>query len=111
VRVAVHRAERHQTVIVLGMRFLWGLRIALPVAMGMTRMNGARFFWLNLLSAAAWSVLFALLGFSTSHVVAQLVEHLHRYELWIAGGLVAVGVLVVTLRWLNARRPEQVDGE
>lgn len=93
------------------MRFLWGLRIAVPVAMGMTHMNAQKFFWLNLLSAAIWSVLFALLGFSTSHVVAQLVDNLHRYELWIAGGLVGVGALVLAIRWHSARRPEQIDGE
>ena len=111
VLIAVHRAERHQNLVVLGMRFLWGLRIALPLAMGMTRMNAQKFFWLNLLSAAIWSALFALLGFSTSHVVAQLVDNLHRYELWIAGGLLGVGVLVLTIRWLSARRPEQLSDE
>ena len=111
VRIAVHRAERHQNIVVLCMRFLWGLRIAVPVAMGMTRMNAQKFFWLNLVSAAIWSALFALLGFSTSRVVAQLVDNLHRYELWIAGGLLGVGVLVLTIRWLSARRPEQLSDE
>jgi len=57
VLIAVHRAERHQNLVVLGMRFLWGLRIALPLAMGMTRMNGQKFFWLNLVSAAVWAAL------------------------------------------------------
>ena len=58
VLIAVHRAERHQNLVVLSMRFLWGLRIALPLAMGMTRMNGKKFFWLNLTSAAVWAALF-----------------------------------------------------
>ena len=107
VRIAVHRAERHQTAIVLCMRFLWGLRIAVPVAMGMTRMNAQKFFWLNLFSAAVWAGLFASLGYSTSRVFAHLVDDFHRYELWIAGGLVAVGALVLAIRWLSARRPEQ----
>ena len=111
VRNAVHRAERRQNVVVLCMRFLWGLRIAVPVAMGMTRMNAQKFFWLNLLSAGIWAMLFALLGFSTSHVVARLVENLHHYELWIAGSLVGIGALVLVVRWLSARRPEQQSGD
>ena len=111
VRIAIHRAERHQNIVVLCMRFLWGLRIAVPVAMGMTRMNAQKFFWLNLVSAAIWATLFALLGFSTSRVVAQLVDNLHHYELWIAGGLMSVGALVLAIRWLSARRPEQLGGE
>ena len=111
VRIAVHRAERHQNAVVLCMRFLWGLRIAVPVAMGMTRMQARKFFWLNLLSAAIWAALFASLGFSTSHLVSQVVDNLHHYERWIAGALLAVGVLVLTLRWLSARRPEQSSGD
>ena len=111
VRIAVHRAERHQNIVVLCMRFLWGLRIAVPVAMGMTRMNAQKFLWLNLLSAAIWAAFFALLGFSTSRVVAQVVDNLHRYELWIAGVLVAVGALVLILRWRSARRPEELSGD
>jgi len=106
VRIAVHRAERHQTLVVLAMRFLWGLRIAVPLAMGMTRMNAFKFFWLNLISAALWATLFASLGYSTSHVFEHLVDDLHRYETWIAGGLLAVGALVLGIRWLSARRPE-----
>jgi len=111
VRIAVHRAERHQYLVVLGMRFLWGLRVALPLAMGMTRMNGEKFFWLNLFSAAVWSVLFASLGYGTSRVFEHFVDDLHRYELWIAGGLLAIGALVLAIRWLSARRPETLRDE
>jgi membrane protein DedA with SNARE-associated domain len=111
VRIAVHRAERHQNLVVLGMRFLWGLRVALPLAMGMTRMNGKKFFWLNLFSAAVWAVLFASLGYGTSRLFEHLVDDLHRYELWIAGGLLAIGALVLATRWLSARRPETLRDE
>jgi membrane protein DedA with SNARE-associated domain len=94
VRIAVHRAERHQTLVVLGMRFLWGLRIALPLAMGMTRMNGLKFLWLNLLSAAVWAVLFSTLGYGTSRLFEHLVEDLHRYEWWVAAALLIGGLVL-----------------
>jgi len=109
VRIAVHRAERHQVLVVLGMRFLWGLRIALPLAMGMTRMNATKFFMLNLLSAAVWAALFSALGYGSGSLFAHLIEDFHRYELWIAGGLLAIGAVVLGVRWLGARRPEQLD--
>jgi membrane protein DedA with SNARE-associated domain len=103
VRVAVLRAERHQTIVVLGMRFLWGLRIALPLAMGMTRMDARRFFWLNLVSAAIWAALFSFLGYSTSKLFEHLVDDLRRYELWIAAGLMIMAVIVLAFRWRAAR--------
>jgi membrane protein DedA with SNARE-associated domain len=104
VRIAVHRAEHHQNLLVSGMRFLWGLRIAAPVAMGMTRMASQKFFWLNLLSAAVWSVLFAFLGYSTSRLAARVIEDLHRYEWWIAGGLLMTAAIVIATRWRTAGR-------
>jgi membrane protein DedA with SNARE-associated domain len=108
VLLAVHRAERHQNLVVLGMRFLWGLRIALPLALGMSRMNGQKFFWLNLVSAAAWSALFGSLGYGTSKLVAQVVDDLHRYEWWIAGSLLLGAAVILGIRWLGARRPARM---
>jgi membrane protein DedA with SNARE-associated domain len=108
VRIALHKAERHQNLVVLAMRFLWGLRIALPVSMGMTQMNAQKFFWLNLLSAAVWSVLFACVGYGTSQVFEGAVADLHHYELWIAAGLLLLGAIVLAIRWLSARRPERL---
>ena len=108
VLIAVHRAERHQNLVVLGMRFLWGLRIALPLAMGMTRMNGQKFFWLNLVSAAVWAALFASLGYGTSSLIHQLVDDLHRYEWWIVGALLVGAAIVLGIRWLGARRPAEM---
>lgn len=104
VNLALVRVEQHQVKVVLSMRFLWGLRIALPVALGLTRVPARKFFWLNLLSAAVWSSVFALLGFGASRVVARIVEDLHHYEKWIAAGLLAIAVLVLWLRWHGARR-------
>src|SRR5687768_3702303 len=43
VNVALQRVESHQVKVVLTMRFLWGLRIALPVALGLTNMNARKF--------------------------------------------------------------------
>jgi membrane protein DedA with SNARE-associated domain len=104
VNLALHRVEQHQVKVVLSMRFLWGLRIALPVALGLTSMSSRKFFWLNLLSAAVWSCVFALIGFGTSRVVARIVDNLHHYEKWIAVGVLVVAVLVLWLRWHGARR-------
>ncbi len=104
VNLALHRVEQHQVKVVLTMRFLWGLRIALPVALGLTSMSARKFFWLNLLSAAVWSCVFGLIGFGTSRVVAQIVDNLHHYEKWIAVGLLVVAALVLWLRWHGARR-------
>src|ERR1044072_1949751 len=66
VNVALAKVEAAQVKVALSMRFLWGLRIALPVSLGLSNMNANRFLWLNLVSAAIWSCVFAVVGFGAS---------------------------------------------
>lgn len=106
VNVALQRVEQHQVKVALSMRFLWGLRIAMPVALGLTSMDARKFFWLNLLSAAFWSCTFAFVGFGTSQLVARIVDNLHHYEKWIALGVLLVAALILWLRWHGARRTQ-----
>lgn len=96
VNVALHRVEAHQVKVVLSMRFLWGLRIALPVSLGLTNMNARKFFWLNLGSAAVWSCVFACVGYGAGGLLKALEADLRRYEWWIAAGLllIALGALI-----------------
>jgi membrane protein DedA with SNARE-associated domain len=103
VNVALRKIEDHQVKIALSMRFLWGLRIATPVALGLTTMDARRFLWLNLLSAAVWSTVISLVGFGTGHVISQYFTNLHGSEKWFALALAAVAALVLWMRWHGAR--------
>jgi membrane protein DedA with SNARE-associated domain len=105
VNVALLRIERHQVKVVLGMRFLWGLRIALPIALGLSNMRPARFLWLNLLSAAVWSSVFATVGYGAGELVHQLEADLRRHEKWIATVLILAAV--AALAW-HSGRPRRV---
>ncbi|MEJ0085122.1 MAG: DedA family protein [Pseudomonadota bacterium] len=110
VNLALRRIESHQTLVVLSMRFLWGLRIALPVALGLTGMSARRYFLLDLVSAAVWAVCFSLLGYGTGRLFSHLVENFHSVEKWIALGLLLLGSLILFLRWHGARRTQPPDG-
>ena len=87
------------------MRFLWGLRIALPVALGLTQHERAQILLAE--SAVGRRVVraFAFIGFGASRVVARIVDDLHHYEKWIAGGVLVVAVLILWLRWHGSRPP------
>jgi membrane protein DedA with SNARE-associated domain len=106
VNVALRRIENHQVKLVLGMRFLWGLRIALPIAIGLSSMKTRRFVWLNLVSAAVWATVFATVGYVAGELVQQLEADLRRYEKWIAGALIAAAGLA--LIW-HLGRPRRID--
>jgi membrane protein DedA with SNARE-associated domain len=101
VNVALTRIENHQAKVVLGMRFMWGLRIALPIALGLTNIRAPRFLWLNLISAAVWSCVFALAGYGVSEFVQRAIGDLRHYEHWIAAGVVVIAT--VALAWAFGR--------
>ena len=106
VNVALRRVEDHQVKVVLSMRFLWGLRIALPVALGLTNMSARRYLLVNLVSAAIWSTVFSLAGYGVSRVLSQVIGNLHHYEWWIAGGLLLIAVIAAAWHFGRPRRPD-----
>ena len=103
---ALRLVERHGSVAVVSMRFLWGLRIALPFGIGLSGMSARRYLLLDVAGAAVWSCTFGLAGYGATQLLAQWLGHVHRYEKWIVGSLVllAIGVLVWRWRPLRSRR-------
>jgi membrane protein DedA with SNARE-associated domain len=108
VNVALRRIEDHEVKVVLCMRFFWGLRIALPIALGLSNMRARRFLWLNLSSAAVWSCAFAVIGYGAGRLLKQLEADLQNHEKWIA--LVFVLAAVAALIW-HAGRPKRLKPE
>lgn len=96
---ATRLIERHGVITVLVMRFMWGLRIALPFTIGMSGMSPRRYLALDVASAALWACTVALVGFGASRLAATLIDDLHRHEHWIIAGLIAVAVVVLARRW------------
>lgn len=101
IRRALILVERHPTKIILAMRFAWGLRTALPVAVGMSRISWQRFLLLNLLSALLWAPLVAGTGCFFGALLARHVDGLHRVEHW---GMLAVVMLALIVHFVARRR-------
>ncbi len=83
VQYALDLIQQHPTKIILAMRFMWGLRIALPVAVGLSEVNHWRFFWLNLASAALWAPLVGGIGYIFGALLSRHLGTLHRVEHWL----------------------------
>ena len=81
---------RHHAGLIVGVRFMYGLRIAGPIVIGMSQVSARRFLLFNLLGAAIWAVAIAGIGFFFGHALQWLLIDLDRVE-WV-GALVIVGV-------------------
>jgi len=95
---------RHDTLIILAFRFLYGLRNVTPLALGMSEVPALKFAALNAIGAAVWAVAVATLGWFLGSAAKQLLGDLERYELAIAAAIVVAGVGLWAYRRVSARR-------
>ena len=97
--------NRHQTAVLLGMRFAYGIRLPLPILCGAAGVGTARFIRYNVGTALVWSLVFTGLGYAFG---AAATATFHRWSR--AGGaivLAAVMAGVVThfvVRWAGRRQ-------
>lgn len=95
--------ERHPRSSILAMRFLWGLRIALPVAVGMSRVRWPLFLVLNVVSALVWAPLVAGAGYAFGAAATAHFATLHRYEHWGMGIAILAMLLWHGIGWARQR--------
>lgn len=86
-------AAKHQNWLVLACRFMYGLRIAIPVVLGTARIGPLRFALLNAIGACAWASLFTALGWYFGVVVQSLLGSVKHYEQLLAAGLLGLALL------------------
>ena len=100
---ALQLLSRHHLPVVLGFRFLYGLRTITPFAIGMSGLSPWRFLLLNGISALVWATAFAWLGNLFGSAMESLLGELRHYEMGLVGVLAGIGVLVWAGHWLYRR--------
>jgi len=95
------RLERHDALVIVGVRFAYGLRIAGPVLLGTSGVPTWRFVLFNAIGALLWAATVALLGWAFGQVFEALLGDLRRIELWL---LLALAVAGIAAWWWRRRR-------
>lgn len=96
--------ERHKNVIMIGFRFVYGIRILTPIVLGMNhKISAKRFFIFNAVGAIVWSVVVSLGGYLFGEVLHVIMKDIKQYELKIIVGLVIIGLLAWILNRLTAK--------
>jgi membrane protein DedA with SNARE-associated domain len=92
--------ERWHEALIIGVRFAYGLRIAGPVLIGMSRLSAWRFSAFNAIGAMLWATSVAAVGWAFGLAAEALLGELRHIEGWLFAGLfVVLGVF-----WLVRRR-------
>jgi membrane protein DedA with SNARE-associated domain len=72
--------HRWHAPLIIGIRFMYGLRIAGPVAIGNSGIAPWRFALFNVIGAAIWAPLVGGLGYLFGHAVEAFIGDLERFE-------------------------------
>ncbi len=94
---------RYQAPLIFCIRFMYGLRLIGPFAIGMGSVSAGKFFVFNLLGAMVWSVLIAGAGFLFGQTLELLLSDIKQYEMLGLGLL----LLLAALTWLLHHRRQR----
>ncbi len=95
--------DRYHTAVIIGFRFMYGLRTVTPFVIGLSPVPTRRFVALNILGGFLWSCLVGAIGFLFGAATEALFGDLRKYDHWIMLGLVCAGASVWLLHALRRR--------
>ncbi|MDO8418829.1 MAG: DedA family protein [Rubrivivax sp.] len=94
---------RHAGLVIVGVRFAYGLRIAGPVLIGMSPVSAVRFALFNAVGALLWAVLVGGAGWLFGRAAEALLGDLRHLESWLFLGVLATALAIWSIRRLRAR--------
>ena len=92
---------KYHAPVILGVRFLYGLRTVLPFVIGMSRIPTLRFQVLNFAGAILWAVSGAVAGYLFGNAIEYILGDIHRYEKYLFAALLLAGL---AYWWYSRRR-------
>jgi membrane protein DedA with SNARE-associated domain len=102
--------RKHQLLVILGFRFIYGVRTITPFVIGASGISPIRFIALNGGGAAVWALGIGILGFLLGETLQLLLGEVKRFELIVLAALVAIG-LIIWLTYLWRERKEVAADE
>ena len=96
--------ERHQNILILGFRFVYGLRTITPFAIGISNVSYVRFATLNLIGAATWAVSIGVAGYYFGQALETILGNVKHYEMALAGTIISIASVLWLVRFYRQRR-------
>jgi membrane protein DedA with SNARE-associated domain len=90
--------ERYRTLLILGFRFMYGLRTIIPFLLGMSSVSTRKFIILDVIAAFVWAVAVGTGGYLFGNILEIILGDIKHYELPILGAIAIIGLLLWALR-------------
>jgi membrane protein DedA with SNARE-associated domain len=100
---AIRFIERRPVMFCTVFRFIYGMRIAGPIAIGASRVSARQFVILNAMSAAVWAATFTFIGFRFGNAFELLVARIVS-DPWAISAAVCVACGIAAFIFVRHRR-------
>jgi membrane protein DedA with SNARE-associated domain len=96
---------KHPVPVLLGYRFLYGFRTAVPLAIGMSTVSTRKFFAFSFINTLVWDILFSSIGYFFGAFLKANWKRIEDYEFEIMACLLISGVITgLFLRYKSLKR-------
>jgi len=106
-REALRLIEKYGALVAFFSRYTYGLRIVLPIILGVTTLPPRTFLWINLVSAFSWAAIFSLGGYVFGKSVSFFIEDVSKYEhyliLLLMGFVMTVWLIHIYHAWKSKK--------
>lgn len=96
--------QRNETLLILGFRFMYGIRTLALFVVGMSRVATAKFIILNVLGALFWAGTISGFGYAFGKAFQVAVGDIKQYQIQVIGIIVIVGTLTWLIHNYNRRK-------
>lgn len=86
--------ERYHEALIVGMRFMYGLRTVGPIALGMSPVPAWRFVLFNALGAAIWAVGIGMTGYLFGQALELFLDDFKKLEEMLLAAILFGGIVV-----------------
>jgi len=101
---AEHLVRRFETPLILGFRFVYGVRNVTPIMLGINRVNHLKFLMLNIIGAAVWAISFTYGGYFLGTLFERFMREASHAVLYILAVAAAIGGVVWYIRQRRRNR-------
>jgi len=91
--------DRHMILLLIGFRFLYGLRTVTPFVIGMSSIKTSTFVILNAVGSFLWSLTIACAGYLFGSALNIFIGNVERYEMEVLAVMACIGAAVWTVHY------------
>lgn len=104
--------KRYDTILILGFRFVYGVRNVTPILLGISGVSHKKFFILNMIGASIWALTFTFGGLYAGRAFTRLMENVgHGILFGILGLLSLAGALWFIRARMSVKRARKIASQ